>query len=62
MRIFPIIGFLSLLSTCGVLLVAFLRSQRIARDLATQLTHAREQQHQDKIQLSERSQQRAHRV
>src|SRR6266851_106295 len=56
MRIFPIIGFLSLLSTCGVLLVAFLRSQRIARDLATQLTHAREQQHQDKIQLSERSQ------
>ena len=56
MHILPVIGFLSLLSACGVLLFAFLRSQRIARDLAVQLTHAREQQHQDKIQLTERSQ------
>src|SRR5438309_3491354 len=56
MHILPIIGFLSLLTTCGVLLLAFLRSQRIARDLALQLSQAREQQHQDKIQLTERSQ------
>jgi len=56
MNTLSIIGFLSLLSTCGVLLFAFLRSQRTARDLAVQLTRAREQQHQDKIQLTERSQ------
>ncbi|MCU1224389.1 MAG: histidine kinase [Edaphobacter sp.] len=56
MNTLSIAGFLSLLSTCGVLLFAFLRSQRIARDLAVQLTRAREQQHQDKIQLTERSQ------
>ncbi|HMF62555.1 MAG TPA: response regulator [Edaphobacter sp.] len=56
MNTLSIIGFLSLLSTCGVLLFAFLRSQRTARDLAVQLTRAREQQHQDKIHLTERSQ------
>jgi signal transduction histidine kinase/CheY-like chemotaxis protein len=51
-----ILGFLSLLTTCGILLYAFLRAQRTMRELAAQLTHAREQQHQDKIQLTERSQ------
>ncbi len=56
MHTLPVIGFLSLLSTSAVLLFAFIRSQRTARDLAEQLTHAREQQHQDKIHLTERSQ------
>jgi signal transduction histidine kinase/CheY-like chemotaxis protein len=56
MHTLAIVGFLSLLSASGVLLIAFLRSQRTARTLAEQLTHAREQQHQDKIHLSERSQ------
>jgi signal transduction histidine kinase/CheY-like chemotaxis protein len=56
MHTLPVIGFLSLLSTAAVLLVAFIRSQRTARDLATQLTNAREQQHQDKLHLTERSQ------
>ena len=56
MHTLAILGFLSLLATCGILLFAFLRAQRTMRELATQLTHAREQQHQDKIQLSERSQ------
>ena len=56
MHVLPILGFLSLLTTCGILLIAFLRAQRTTRELAKQLTLAREQQHQDKIQLSERSQ------
>lgn len=56
MHTLAILGFLSLLTTCGILLFAFLRAQRTMRELAAQLTHAREQQHQDKIQLSERSQ------
>ncbi|WP_035359165.1 ATP-binding response regulator [Edaphobacter aggregans] len=56
MHMLPILGFLSLLTTCGILLFAFLRAQRTMRELANQLTIAREQQHQDKIQLSERSQ------
>jgi signal transduction histidine kinase/CheY-like chemotaxis protein len=56
MHMLPILGFLSLLATCGILLFAFLRAQRTMRELANQLTIAREQQHQDKIQLSERSQ------
>src|SRR6202789_536569 len=56
MHTLPVIGFLSLLSTSAVLLAAFIRSQRTARDLAAQLTHAREQQHQDKLHLTERSQ------
>jgi signal transduction histidine kinase/CheY-like chemotaxis protein len=56
MHMLAILGFLSLLTTCGILLFAFLRAQRTTRELAAQLTHAREQQHQDKLQLSERSQ------
>jgi signal transduction histidine kinase/CheY-like chemotaxis protein len=55
MHIFPILGYLSLLTTSAVLLVAFLRAQRTTRDLATQLTQAREQQHQHSLQLSQRS-------
>ena len=56
MHTLPIVGFLSMFSTSGFLLFAFIRSQRTARDLAEQLTRAREQQHQDKIHLTERSQ------
>src|SRR5215469_3982585 len=56
MHTLAILGFLSLLTTCGILLFAFLRAQRTMRELATQLSKAREQQHQDKIQLTERSQ------
>jgi signal transduction histidine kinase/CheY-like chemotaxis protein len=41
---------------CGILLFALLRAKRATRELAEQLTQAREQQHQDKKQLSERSQ------
>ncbi len=55
MHIFSILGYLSLLTTCAVLLVAFLRAQRITRDLAEQLTQAREQQQQHRLQLSQRS-------
>ena len=56
MHTLPIFGFLSLLSACAVLLIAFLRAQRTAREFAAQLTHAREQQHHHKMQLTERSQ------
>ncbi|WP_263365328.1 response regulator [Edaphobacter bradus] len=56
MHIFPVLSYLSLLTTCGFLLVAFLRAQRTTRDLAEQLTRAREEQHKDKLQLNERSQ------
>ena len=55
MHILPILCYLSLLSTCGVLLFAFIRAQRTIRHLASELTNAREEQHQDKIQLSHRS-------
>jgi signal transduction histidine kinase/CheY-like chemotaxis protein len=55
MHILPLFGFLPLLITCGILLIAFLRAQRTIRELATQLTDVREEQHQDKIQLSQRS-------
>ena len=55
MHILPLLGYLSLLSTCGILLYVFLRSQRTVHELAIQLTNAREQQHQDKIQLNQRS-------
>jgi signal transduction histidine kinase/CheY-like chemotaxis protein len=55
MHILPIIGFLSLLITSAILLVAFLRAQRTIRDLAAQLTHAREQHHQHSLQLTQRS-------
>jgi len=56
MHIFPILSYVSLLATCCFLVIAFLRQQRTMRELAEQLTKAREQQHQDKIQLNERSQ------
>jgi signal transduction histidine kinase/CheY-like chemotaxis protein len=55
MHIFSILGYLSLLITSAVLLFAFLRAHRTIRDLATQLTQAREQQHQHSLQLSQRS-------
>src|ERR1700678_4363419 len=55
MHIFSILGFLSLLTTSAVLLFAFLRAQRTIRDLVSQLTQAREQQHQHSLQLSQRS-------
>ena len=55
MHILPLIGYLSLLTTSAVLLVAFLRIQRTNRDLTDQLTQAREQQHQHTLQLTHRS-------
>jgi len=55
MHIFSILGYLSLLTTSAVLLFAFLRAHRTIRDLAEQLTQAREQQHQHSLQLSQRS-------
>jgi signal transduction histidine kinase/CheY-like chemotaxis protein len=55
MHIFSIFGYLSLLTTSAVLLFAFLRAQRTIRDLAAQLTQAREQHHQHSLQLSQRS-------
>ena len=55
MHILPLLGYLSLLSTCGILVFAFLRAQRTVHELAIQLTNAREQQYQDKIQLNQRS-------
>src|SRR6202453_4950957 len=55
MHLFPILGYLSLLTTSAVLLFAFLRAQRTIRDLAAQLTQAREQHHQHSLQLSQRS-------
>jgi signal transduction histidine kinase/CheY-like chemotaxis protein len=56
MHIFSVLGFLSLFITSGVLLFVCLRAQRTIRDLAEQLSQSREQQHQNSIQLSERSQ------
>jgi signal transduction histidine kinase/CheY-like chemotaxis protein len=55
MHIFSILGYLSLLTASAVLLFAFLRAQRTIRDLVSQLTQAREQQHQHSLQLSQRS-------
>src|ERR1700743_1545887 len=55
MHIFPLLGYLSLLTASAVLLVAFLRAQRTTRELAEQLTQAREQHHQHTLQLSHRS-------
>src|ERR1700753_4193248 len=55
MRILSLVGYLSLLVTSGVLLFAFLRAQRMVRELADQLTQAREQHHQHTLQLSHRS-------
>jgi signal transduction histidine kinase/CheY-like chemotaxis protein len=56
MHIFPVLSYVSLLATCVFLVIAFLKAQRTIRALAEQLSRAREQQHQDKIQLNERSQ------
>ena len=56
MHMLFIFGCLVLLIVVGVLLYALLRSQRNARNLAAQLTQAREQQHQHHLQLTERSQ------
>jgi len=55
MHILPLLGYLSLLTTSAVLLFAFLKAQRTTRDLAEQLTQAREQHHQHTLQLSHRS-------
>src|ERR1700722_17654027 len=55
MHILPLFGYLSLLTTCGIVLIAFFRAQRTIRELAAQLTNVREEQHQDKIQLTQRS-------
>jgi signal transduction histidine kinase/CheY-like chemotaxis protein len=55
MHILPLLGYLSLLTTSGILLVAFLRAQRTTRELAEQLTQAREQHQQHTLQLSHRS-------
>jgi signal transduction histidine kinase/CheY-like chemotaxis protein len=55
MHILSILGFISLLTTSAVLLFAFLRAHRTIRDLAAQLTQAREQQHEHSLQLSQRS-------
>ncbi len=55
MHILPLLGYLSLLTASAVLLFAFLRAQRTTRELAEQLTQAREQHHQHTLQLSHRS-------
>jgi signal transduction histidine kinase/CheY-like chemotaxis protein len=55
MHILPLLCYLSLLTTSAVLLVAFLRAQRTTRELAEQLTQAREQQQQHTLQLNQRS-------
>ncbi|MEO6910766.1 MAG: response regulator [Edaphobacter sp.] len=55
MHTFLILGSVFLLVISGLLLFALLRAQRRARDLASQLTQAREQQHQHNLQLTERS-------
>src|SRR5271168_349430 len=55
MHIVPLLGYLSLLTASAVLLVAFLRAQRTTRELAAQLTLAREQHHQHTLQLTHRS-------
>ncbi len=55
MHIFSIFAYLFLLTACAVLLVSFLRARKITRDLTEQLTQAREQQQEHRIQLSQRS-------
>jgi signal transduction histidine kinase/CheY-like chemotaxis protein len=55
MHIVPLLGYLSLLTTSVILLVAFLRAQRTTRELVQQLTQAREQHHQHTLQLTQRS-------
>src|ERR1700723_2573744 len=55
MHILPLLGYLSLLTTSGILLIAFLRAQRTTRELAEQPPQAREQHHQHTLQLTQRS-------
>ena len=55
MHILPLLGYLSLLTTSAILLIAFLRAQRTSRELADQLNQAREQHHEHTLQLSHRS-------
>ena len=55
MHILSLLGSLSLLIAMGVLLFAFLRAQRTIRELAAQLTQAREQHQQHTLQLNQRS-------
>jgi signal transduction histidine kinase/CheY-like chemotaxis protein len=56
MHMLPVIGFISLLAACGVLISALFRARKTARELGQQLSLAREQQYRDKMQLSVRSQ------
>jgi signal transduction histidine kinase/DNA-binding response OmpR family regulator len=56
MDMLPVLGFVFLLILSGILLFALVRAHRSTRELAEQLTRAREQQSQDRKQLSERSQ------
>src|SRR5258706_5643172 len=55
MHILSLLGYFFLLTTSGVLLVAFLRAQRTTRELAQQLALAREQHLQHTLQLTHRS-------
>lgn len=55
MHLLPVIAFLTLLLASGILLLAVVRANRTIRELASQLTRATEQQTQDKLQLTERS-------
>jgi signal transduction histidine kinase/CheY-like chemotaxis protein len=56
MVLLSVVGFFLLLLVSAVLLAAFFRAQKKGHELARQLNQAREQQYQDKRQLSERSQ------
>ncbi len=56
MHLLSVLGFFLLLPVSVILLAAFLRSQKKGQELGRQLSQAREQQYQDKRQLSERSQ------
>ncbi|MDQ2834985.1 MAG: response regulator [Acidobacteriota bacterium] len=51
----PVLGYISLVLASGVLLVAFLRARRTIRDLAAQLSQAREEHQQHTLQLNHRS-------
>jgi signal transduction histidine kinase/DNA-binding response OmpR family regulator len=55
MSILSILGGFSLLATSAVLLFAVLRARHTIRDLRAQLAEAREQQHQNSLQLTHRS-------
>jgi signal transduction histidine kinase/CheY-like chemotaxis protein len=55
MHILSLLGYFSLLTISGVLLVVLLRAQRTTRELAEQLALAREQHHQHTLQLTQRS-------